>query len=187
MTYYIHSNQWFRVGFPIFAGAGVALIFYNLQWRHSAHYQERMRKLVSIYWEEDVDLEMQELNAKDPATTEKATTDNHKETLKLKDVVYTALDYISFPVTYFLGWATYQHVDMSSNNWRQKLYHSFNVAGRFFNPFVEWKDKNTTDVFAFLKWQLTRNNRNGNPSQKVSIYPRFALNLFRNWMKTCHS
>ncbi|KAJ3045208.1 hypothetical protein HDV00_011079 [Rhizophlyctis rosea] len=50
-----------------------------------------------------------------------------------------------------------------SETWTQKLYTSLKVAGRFVNPFWEWRDKNATNFWEYLHWQLTRVNRNGVP------------------------
>ncbi|KAJ3165250.1 hypothetical protein HDU88_004335 [Geranomyces variabilis] len=50
--------------------------------------------------------------------------------------------------------------------WRQKVYTSLTFAGRFVNPFLEWRDKNATNVWEYLRWQLTRNNRNGVPKDE---------------------
>eukprot|EP00842_Homolaphlyctis_polyrhiza_P000018 jgi/Hompol1/1016/HPOL_002633-RA len=55
-------------------------------------------------------------------------------------------------------------ISTSSLRWRQKLFNSLDVAGRFVNPFIEWQDRNTADLFAYIRWQLTRNNRNSIPS-----------------------
>jgi hypothetical protein len=79
-------------------------------------------------------------------------------------------DYLLLPITMFLGWFEFGSGPNHIPKWRQKLYHSLVVAGRFVNPFVEWEDKNTTNVFAYFKWQLTRNNRNGNPSNEVLFF-----------------
>ncbi|KAL2918342.1 hypothetical protein HK105_202269 [Polyrhizophydium stewartii] len=53
--------------------------------------------------------------------------------------------------------------------WRQKLFNSLGVAGRFVNPFVEWQDRNTADIAGYIRWQLTRNNRNGVPSDQREL------------------
>ncbi|KNC95864.1 uncharacterized protein SPPG_08728 [Spizellomyces punctatus DAOM BR117] len=47
--------------------------------------------------------------------------------------------------------------------WRQKVYTSLKFAGRFVNPFLEWRDKNATNIWEYVRWQLTRHNRNGIP------------------------
>ncbi|KAJ3321209.1 hypothetical protein HDV06_004552 [Boothiomyces sp. JEL0866] len=64
--------------------------------------------------------------------------------------------------------------------WKQKLFHSFSVAGRYVNPFLEWEDRNTTDIFAMIRYQITRNNRNGLPCPNLEtnlplVEPNFAL------------
>lgn len=85
-------------------------------------------------------------------------------------------DALLFPFTSFLGWLEFggggvfrsgPGLTNQPSKWRQKIYHSLIVAGRFVNPFIEWNDKSTADVFAYFKWQLTRNNRNGSPSKEV--------------------
>ncbi|KAH9250417.1 hypothetical protein BASA81_011756 [Batrachochytrium salamandrivorans] len=48
--------------------------------------------------------------------------------------------------------------------WRQTLFNSLDVAGRFVNPFMEWQDRNTADLFEYIKHQFTRNNRNNVPT-----------------------
>lgn len=63
-------------------------------------------------------------------------------------------------------------------SWRQKLYTSLRFAGRFVNPFLEWRDKNATNIWEYIRWQLTRNNRNGIPKdEKVVLKKRLISNV----------
>ncbi|KAJ3035214.1 hypothetical protein HK097_004264, partial [Rhizophlyctis rosea] len=69
-----------------------------------------------------------------------------------------------------------------NEGWRQKLYTSLRFAGRFVNPFLEWRDKNATNFWEYLHWQLTRTNRNGIPRNRQlledalpTVKPNFAL------------
>ncbi|KAH6564600.1 hypothetical protein BASA60_010248 [Batrachochytrium salamandrivorans] len=54
--------------------------------------------------------------------------------------------------------------DNDMARWRQTLFNSLDVAGRFVNPFMEWQDRNTADLFEYIKHQFTRNNRNNVPT-----------------------
>ncbi|KAJ3211423.1 hypothetical protein HDU67_004552 [Dinochytrium kinnereticum] len=49
---------------------------------------------------------------------------------------------------------------------RQKLFHSLVVFGRFVNPWLEWEDRNVGDFLGYLSWQLTRTCRNGVPKEQ---------------------
>ena len=87
-------------------------------------------------------------------------------------------EYVLLPLTYTLGFAN------PATQWKQRFFHSLNVAGRFVNPFVEWQDRNTTNIFQYLYWQLTRKNRNGVPGREELdkllplVQPNFEL-LFK--------
>jgi N-acyl-phosphatidylethanolamine-hydrolysing phospholipase D len=80
-------------------------------------------------------------------------------------------EYLLLPLTYAIGWIepTTQII------WKQKFFHSLNVAGRFVNPFIEWEDRNTTDIFAYIKWQMTRKNRNGVPRNEEELAKTLPL------------
>jgi hypothetical protein len=79
-------------------------------------------------------------------------------------------EYLMLPLTYTIGW-----IEPAKLKWKQKLFHSLNVAGRFVNPFLEWEDRNTTDIFAYIKWQLTRDNRNGVPKDERDLEETLPL------------
>ncbi|KAJ3286270.1 hypothetical protein HK104_009118 [Borealophlyctis nickersoniae] len=71
---------------------------------------------------------------------------------------------------------------LAQSGWRQRLFTSLKFAGRFVNPFWEWKDKNATNIWEYLHWQLTRVNRNGVPKDErvlalslPSVSPDFEL------------
>ncbi|KAK6097707.1 hypothetical protein MT418_001803 [Batrachochytrium dendrobatidis] len=66
--------------------------------------------------------------------------------------------------SYCLWFALPEPSVTTATQWRQRLFNSLGVAGRFVNPFIEWQDRNTADLFGYLKWQFTRNNRNNVPS-----------------------
>ena len=89
------------------------------------------------------------------------------------------LDYLLLPITYFISWFDYDSTPSGSTS------NSLKIAGRWVNPFKEWQDRNTADIFAYLKWQFTRRNRNGVPPEnllKITMpvdKPDFEL-LFRN-------
>ncbi|KAJ3008581.1 hypothetical protein HKX48_008451 [Thoreauomyces humboldtii] len=64
--------------------------------------------------------------------------------------------------------------------WRQKLFTSLRFAGRFVNPFLEWRDKNATNVWEYLRWQLTRTNRNGVPKDRAILEENLPV-VQPNW------
>ena len=94
--------------------------------------------------------------------------------------VMSILDYLLLPITYFISWLDDGVVSNGSTN-----SNSLKIAGRWVNPFKEWQDRNTADIFAYLKWQFTRRNRNGVPIDsllKITLpveIPDFDL-LFKN-------
>ncbi|KAJ3284138.1 hypothetical protein HDU76_008345, partial [Blyttiomyces sp. JEL0837] len=59
--------------------------------------------------------------------------------------------------------------------WRQRLFHSLTVVGRFVNPWIEWQDRNTGDFFAYLTWQATRRCRNGVPKDPEEVDRRLPV------------
>lgn len=85
------------------------------------------------------------------------------DTVEPTRYITTFADYLLLPLTYTLGW--FEPITI----WKQKFYHSLSVAGRYVNPFIEWQDRNATDLFAYVKWQLTRNNRNGIPKNTEEL------------------
>jgi N-acyl-phosphatidylethanolamine-hydrolysing phospholipase D len=82
---------------------------------------------------------------------------------------HTLAEYLLLPVTYTIGYFE------PTQKWKQKLFDSLKVAGRYVNPFLEWEDRNTTDIFAYIKWQLTRNNRNGVPKDELELQKTLPL------------
>lgn len=89
-------------------------------------------------------------------------TDEGSSSLKYMKMLF---DYLTLPIASMIEWL----IPGRGIKWKQKFYHSLSVAGRFVNPFIEWEDRNTTDLFQYLKWRLTRNNRNGVPDEDVEI------------------
>ncbi|KAI8894175.1 beta-lactamase superfamily domain-containing protein [Globomyces pollinis-pini] len=83
-------------------------------------------------------------------------------------------DYLLLPITYLIGFLI-PNQSRNNTNWKQKFFHSLSVAGRYVNPFIEWQDRNTTDIFAYIKWQLTRNNRNGVPKLEIELERNLPL------------
>ncbi|KAJ3105948.1 hypothetical protein HDU97_007294 [Phlyctochytrium planicorne] len=59
--------------------------------------------------------------------------------------------------------------DSVSSQFRQKLFHSLVVVGRFVNPWLEWEDRNVGDFLGYLGWQLTRTCRNGVPKDRTIL------------------
>ena len=94
--------------------------------------------------------------------------------------VSTIFDYLLLPITYLISWLDDGIVSNGSAG-----SNSLKIAGRWINPFHEWEDRNTADIFAYLKWQVTRKNRNGVPVEnllKITLpveIPDFNL-LFKN-------
>lgn len=71
------------------------------------------------------------------------------------------LDYVFYPVTSLLGWLT-----LNNSN---SVFNSLVVGGRFVNPFREWNDRNILDLFAYIRYRLTRVNRNCVPGEEVGL------------------
>ena len=58
-------------------------------------------------------------------------------------------------------------IKRGGGGYMKRIFTSLKFAGRFVNPFWEWRDKNATNVWEYLRWQLTRVNRNGVPGVEV--------------------
>jgi hypothetical protein len=76
----------------------------------------------------------------------------------ITDFLQLAMDWAFYPITNLMGWLSF--TDISNNN----IFSSIIVGGRFVNPFREWDDRNILDLFAYIRYRLTRVNRNAVPN-----------------------
>jgi N-acyl-phosphatidylethanolamine-hydrolysing phospholipase D len=120
--------------------------------------QQQRNKKLKYYWDalktSDASEQEDESSASESNAMQSLSTEN-------KSILWTLGDYILLPFTYFLGW--YEEQGVQDKGWKLSLYQSLNVSGRFVNPFMEWNDKNITDIFQYFYWQVTRKNRNAVP------------------------
>lgn len=74
-----------------------------------------------------------------------------------------SIDSLLYPFTRMIA----VFVPINPERWTQKLYNSLIVAGTYVNPFVEFHDRNITDLYAFAVHQISRENRNNVPSEET--------------------
>jgi hypothetical protein len=88
---------------------------------------------------------------------------------------YDITHYLLLPLTVLMGWVSHS----TSNN--SNIFTSLMVGRRFVNPFREWDDRCIADFFAYIKYQITRTNRNNVPDKETLdktlpvLFPNFSL------------
>jgi hypothetical protein len=86
---------------------------------------------------------------------------------------YDIMSYLLLPLTVLMGWVSHSKQSL--------IFTSVMVGRRFVNPFREWDDRCIADFFAYIKYQITRTNRNNVPDQHTLnetlpvVFPNFSL------------